>query len=154
MNRPLPFLAVALGIAGLIPFFAMGYLSLGSEPERAGGGLVAYGAVILAFLGAVHWGFALQDPSGRAERARLALGVVPALVGWVAVLFTIALSVEAALALLIMGFAGVTVVEARAQRLQLMPRGYMMLRYGLSGSVLLVLVVVALLRLAGAHTNI
>lgn len=153
MHRPLPLLAVVLGVAGLIPFFAMGYLSLGSQPERAGEGLVAYGAVILAFLGGVHWGFALQDPAARSERARLALGVVPSLVGWVAMLFTIAISIEAALGLLIIGFIGLTVMEARARRLDLVPSGYMALRYGLSAAVLLALITVLLLRLVGAHTR-
>ncbi len=48
--------------------------------------------MILAFLGGVHWGFALPEPSGRADRARLGLGVVPSLVGWVALLLVVAVS--------------------------------------------------------------
>ena len=154
MERPLHYLAIVLGVAGLIPFCVMGYLALGTEAQRAGDGLVAYGAVILAFLGGVHWGFALQDGTPRADRARLALGVVPSLVGWVAVLFTIALTFDAAVALLIVGFAGVTIVEARARRAGLIPGGYMALRYALSGVVLTVLVIVLLLRIVGAHTSI
>ncbi len=153
MNRPLPLLAVILGVAGLIPFCVMGYLALGGEAQRAGVGLVAYGAVILAFLGGVHWGFALQDEVSRSERSRLILGVTPSLVGWVAVLFTIALNVEAALGLLIIGFVGTTIVEARARAAGLIPRGYMGLRYGMSAAVVTVLVLVLLLRLIGAHTN-
>lgn len=153
MNRPLPLLAVVLAIAGLIPFGVMGYLTLGSEGQRAGVGLVAYGAIILAFLGGVHWGFALQDPTPRAQRARLILGVVPSLVGWVAVLFTIAITIDAALGLLVIGFVGLTIVEARARSAGLIPRGYMGLRYGLSAAVVTVLVVVSLLRLVGAHTS-
>ena len=78
--------------------------------------LVAYGAVILAFLGGVHWGFALPEPSGRGERARLVLGVVPSLVGWVALLLLVCVDSAAGLGLLLVGFIGTTVVEARANR--------------------------------------
>jgi hypothetical protein len=79
---------------------------------------------------------------------------VPSLVGWVAVLFTIALTFDAAVGLLILGFVGLTIVEARARRAGLMPGGYMALRYALSAAVLTVLVAVLLLRIVGAHTSI
>ena len=49
--------------------------------------LMAYGATVLAFLGGVHWGFALDEGSNQtsqALRARLVLGVVPSLIGWAA----------------------------------------------------------------------
>ncbi len=90
--------------------------------------------MILAFLGGVHWGFALPEPSGRGERARLGLGVLPSLAGWVALLLTFAASVEAGLALLVVVLA-TTAVEARATSAGLVPRAYMMLRYGLSATV-------------------
>jgi hypothetical protein len=147
MHRPLPFLALILGVAGLIPFIGCAYLAL--TPGGAPGimALLAYGAVILAFLGGVHWGFALPEPSGRGERERLGLGVLPSLVGWVGLLLGIAGIPEGGIAILLAGFLGITVVEARATRLGLMPTGYMTLRYGLSATVLLVLAVVLVLRL-------
>ena len=114
-----------LGIAGLIPFAACGYGAVTNQGDPAAMALAAYGAVILAFLGGVHWGFALPEPSGRGERARLGLGVLPSLVGWVALLLEIAVDVEAGLALLVVGFLALTIVEARATKAGLVPSGYM-----------------------------
>ena len=154
MNRRLPMLAAVLGLAGLVPFVACGVLAVGQDGDRAAFALVAYGAVILAFLGGVHWGFALEEPSGRAERSRLGLGVLPSLVGWVALLLAIAVDAAAALGLLIAGFAGLVVVEARAGRMGLVPKGYLTLRYVLTGVVGTVLVLVLLVRLAGGHIQL
>ena len=151
MRRTLPPLALVLGIAGLIPFAACGYGAVSNYGDPAAQALAAYGAVILAFLGGVHWGLALLEPSGRGERARIGLGVVPSLAGWVALLLVVAVSVEAGLALLIVGFAALTVVEARAAKRGLMPPGYMALRYGLSAVVMTILAAVLLLRAFGVH---
>ncbi len=151
MRSFLPPLAAVLGIAGLIPFALCGYGAVAGYDDRAAQALAAYGAVILAFLGGVHWGFALPEPSGRAERARLGLGVVPSLIGWVALLLVIAVGAEAGLALLLVGFAGLTVVESRAAKAGLMPAGYMSLRYGLSAGVMTILAVVLVLRLFHIH---
>ena len=163
MQRPLPLLAALLGVAGLIPFVACGLLALrpvGDAVDARGAmavdargamALIAYGAVILAFLGGVHWGFALPDPSARAERPRLALGVVPALVGWTALLIAVADAADAALGVLALGFIGTTIIEARATRAGLVPRGYMALRYGLSATVVFVLLLVLILRVVGGH---
>lgn len=53
--------------------------------------LVIYGAVSLSFIGAVHWGLALEldrailtSGADRADNLRLVLGVVPAFAGWIA----------------------------------------------------------------------
>ncbi len=151
MRRSLPPLALLLGLSGLIPFAICGYGAVGGYGDRAVMALAAYGAVILAFLGGVHWGFALPEPSGRGEAARLGLGVVPSLIGWVALLLVVAVDAEAGLALLVAGFAALTVVEARAAKRGLMPPGYMGLRYGLSAGVITILVVVLLLRLFNIH---
>jgi hypothetical protein len=152
MNRPLPILATLLGLCGLIPLIACGIASLGLERgDQAAQALVAYGAVVLAFLGAVHWGFALADPADRGERQRLVLGVLPALVGWIALLLSIAVQPEAGMVLLLLGFLGVTIVEARGRKAGLVPPGYMRLRYVLSAAVILLLGAVLVLRLIGAH---
>ena len=61
-ERPLPPAATALGYAGLVPFAAgaLGIVLLGDELRVfAARALVAYGAVILSFVGAVHWGLFL-----------------------------------------------------------------------------------------------
>ena len=154
MNKSLPITATLLGVAGLLPFIATGLAALGPQGDRAMLALVAYGAVILAFLGGVHWGFALEDAAARSERQRLLWSVVPSLIGWVAMLLAIAVSVEAAILLLVIAFIGTTAVEARAQRAGLMPRGYMALRYGLSTGVVLVLAITLFMRMINAHLNL
>jgi uncharacterized protein DUF3429 len=123
----------ALGYAGLIPFAAAALLALLGPPSWRGpalGALAAYGAVILSFLGAVHWGFALRAPEGEAPAAwpRLGLGVVPALVAWVALL----LPLRPGLALLAAGVVAVAAAETAAARRGFMPESYLGLRWPLS----------------------
>ena len=59
MNARLPPLALLLGVGGLVPFLACGLGSVtagGAVPaDRALLALVEYAAIILSFLGAVHW---------------------------------------------------------------------------------------------------
>jgi Protein of unknown function (DUF3429) len=56
--------AWALGLAGLLPFIALSWLSWRASPW-AHTMLLQYGAIILSFVGALHWGLALgkQKPS-------------------------------------------------------------------------------------------
>lgn len=152
--RRLPLLAILLGAGGLIPFIgcALAILVFPAEVPvpRLVAALIGYGAVILAFLGAVQWGLALAPapaPNGPVERARLALGVLPALVGWAALLVLLVAPPWVALLLLLVGFVVTVLVEARAARAGLMPRGYMGLRWMLTGVVAVCLVAVLLARL-------
>ena len=76
-----------LGLAGLIPFLAGAALQWFSPPGwrmLAGLALLTYGAVIVSFLGGIHWGLAMR--SAQPTSARLVWGVVPSLLGWLAVL--------------------------------------------------------------------
>lgn len=81
-------LAQRLGYAGLIPF-AIGAGVVWAQPAQLSGAAIAditlwvlfYGAVILSFMGGAQWGSALR--TGRFDR--LMISVVPALVGWLAV---------------------------------------------------------------------
>ena len=149
MNRT-PLLVTLLGLAGLLPFLFCGFESLTRAAVWALPALVGYGAVTLAFLGAVHWGLALAPspiaPSAEAERMRLALGTAPALAGWVALL----LPSWAGLLLLIAGFIATAVAEAAGQRRALVPHGYMWLRWAHSVIVVAILTTVLVLRLIGA----
>ena len=161
MNERLSPLALLLGLGGLVPFLACGLGSItagGAVPaDRALLALIEYAAIILSFLGAVHWGLALAGPGGAgsvagrdgAERARLALGVLPALIGWAALLVSVAAAPAIALALLIAGFLATTAVEARAAGEGLVPAGYMRMRWGLTLVVVLVLALVLLSRVSG-----
>ncbi|TQF79402.1 DUF3429 domain-containing protein [Elioraea sp. Yellowstone] len=141
MARGLPFPAFWLGLGGIVPFAACGAaLLLGPEGWRglALAALIAYGAVILAFLGAVHWGLALAataEAETRHARTRLTLGVVPALIGWGALL----LPPWAGLTVLICGFLAVWATEEGASREGLVPARYLWLRRLLTLAVVVIL---------------
>ncbi len=80
-------LARHLGYAGLVPFALLAALLWAVRAdwqELAAAALVGYGAVIASFLGGVHWGIAGQLPPGDAK-FHFVWGVVPSLLGWVAV---------------------------------------------------------------------
>ena len=155
VTRRLPLLAVILGLGGLIPFLACGFGAVWIEDVIRSAmllaALVTYGAVILSFLGAVHWGFALEDQVGIADRPRLVLGIMPALIAWAALLAEIGGVPDASLAILAMGFLAVMAVEHRASLRGLMPRGYAALRWVLTAVVVLDLAAVLVIRLAGLH---
>jgi hypothetical protein len=105
----MPAAAAWLGALGLIPFIAMTLVRVAGGPALPfdpGHALLGYAAVILSFLGGIHWGVALRpgiDPhTDRRRIARsLTLGVVPSIIGWIALL----LPLTAAIALLCAGFA-------------------------------------------------
>lgn len=162
MNRTtLPPFAVMLGVAGVIPFLvcSVGVLALrGGDAERVLLALMAYGATILAFLGGVHWGFALPTPDApgprQVPRLRLGLGVLPSLAGWLALVLPLVAAAELGLALLAIAFVGLVAVEARGTERGLLSRPYMWLRWGLSAAVVTCLLAVLAARLAGVHLNL
>ena len=81
-------LAWSLGLAGLIPFLAGAALQWFTPPGwrmLAGTALLVYGAVIVSFLGGIHWGLAMRSDPAQAS-PRLVWGVLPSLLGWLAVL--------------------------------------------------------------------
>ena len=155
MPRRLPVLAIILSVAGLIPFllFGLGSVSTNTITSRiAAYVLIGYGAVILSFIGAVHWGFTLATEHDPAERPRLALGVVPSLVGWGALALTLfTLQPVLGLLVLIAGFVATAVVEWRAHGRGWVPGGYIGMRLGLTGVVVLILTTVMGVRLIGGH---
>ncbi len=157
MNRTLPTNAMLLGVAGLIPFAVCSLGALTNMPpngERALFALIAYGAVILSFLGGVHWGFGL-DAAGSApsdvQRVRFGLGVLPALIGWVALLVAYLDFSRFALGILVVGYFVTTIFEARGGRRGYVPRGYMGLRWVLSSVVVVMLVSVWLVLMLDGH---
>ena len=83
----LPRAAAVLGYGGLVPFIA-GAVAVwppAIDPAMVARVFTAYGAAILAFLGGLQWGIALLVRDERFGE-RLAVGVLPALVAWVALL--------------------------------------------------------------------
>lgn len=133
MDPSLPRSALWLGLAGLLPFLATAVLSWTAPGEWADIALFAlsaYGAVILSFLGAVHWGLALRAPDAEAAATapRLGLGVVPSLLAWGALL----LPAGPDLLVLALGILGTAGVETLAARRGLLPPDYLRLRWVLS----------------------
>ena len=84
----LPVNARRLGAAGLLPFAAGALLVwLVREPEAQGfaaQALSVYAALIVSFLGGIHWGLAFRH--AEPPMPLLLWGVVPSLVAWPAVL--------------------------------------------------------------------
>jgi len=155
MLRHLPPVAILLGAAGLVPFMVLGLGAVGANADRSFGAAEAlggYGAVILAFVGGVHWGFTLGEAGEpRAARARLGLGVIPSLVGWAAIVCGIIGQPVLSLIVLIGGFIGTLILEFRAQKRDLMPSGYLALRVALTGVVVAILTAVLVIRVIGGH---
>lgn len=94
-DRSIPRPALWLGIGGLIPFVGMAALILADmgNAVRWSYVLLNYGAVIVSFVGALHWGFAVLWPrqDQRLRTRLLVWSVVPALGAWVALLLPTAL---------------------------------------------------------------
>ncbi len=127
-------LAPALGLAGLIPFWApvlAGLLDLsvlGQSPVEL---FTAYSAVILAFLCGTLWAAAVLVMRDSARGLLIGSNVL-ALLAWVALLLNHTL---ASLLLLTLGF--VLVLTKEHHVFEHMPKGYRHMRYGLSGAVVL-----------------
>lgn len=158
MNRPLPTLAILLGVLLLLPFlgFGLGALRATANEPRMLGMLMYWSAVMLAFFGAVHWGIALvAEPPvpapTRTERWRLSLGLAPAAIGWAAVAIPLYAPPDIGLALLIAGYIAVIVVEDQGRRGALVPRGYGWLRWVQTVVIVGLLVTVLVVRLLGAR---
>lgn len=161
-------IAVLLSFAGAIPFLVLGAVVLLDpvQSKTAIEVLISYGAVILSFLGAVHWGFALRDTAHPvngtplppavlgAERQLLIFGIVPALIGWVALSLMLHFSAPAlALFLLLAGFFITVVVETIGRGRGVVAGNYLALRWGVSIVVLATLFVVLLAVLTGMRTG-
>ena len=127
-----PAVVAWLGYGGLLPFV---FLTLAGLLDRDHGplwsdALKAYGAIILSFVGALHWGFAMSmsDLSGEERQRRFLWSVVPALLAWPAAL----LSVSPAVALLVAGFVAHYLCDRRLGVLSFLPRWYLPLRFRLT----------------------
>lgn len=91
-NRQCPPHVAWLGYGGLLPFIALATLIV-ADPLRAqvwSDALVGYGAVILSFVGALHWGVAMITTTLNPAQRRRAFvwSVVPALIAWPATVLT------------------------------------------------------------------
>lgn len=97
IQAPLHKSAYLLGLAGLIPFVALTAMMFHSASISL---FLTYSAVILSFLGGIHWGFALQQPEW-ANTRRISLSMLPSLTAWLA----LALSPQVAIVLLLVTYS-------------------------------------------------
>ncbi|UWR22893.1 DUF3429 domain-containing protein [Sulfitobacter sp. S190] len=143
--HPIPRAPLILGLAGLIPFVWGAATTL--SPALADWGLATfgarfigpyvqlfYGAIILSFMSGVLWGFATKADGARAATG-YALSVLPAL--W-AFFMTGNGPTSASLNLMI-GFAGLLLLDFAFWQWGLAPRWWMSLRLLLTGIVVICL---------------
>ena len=134
--------ATVLGYAGLIPFIAASGVLFTDNPGFTGPALYSltvYAAVILAFMGAVHWGVAMQS-NASSSNLQLVFSVVPALIAW------LSLSLQTprnSLLTLAVSFVAMLVADIYAGSKFFVPSWYRGLRIPLSLAVVVCLLVSA-----------
>lgn len=144
----LPF---CLGLAGLAPFVAgaaVAYIAPVLWQALAVEAFVYYSAIILSFLGGIHWGVAMSlDRSGTRDfNTRLAVSTLPSLLAWPALL----LDYGQAVVVLIIGFWLMRLYERQQDSAERLPGWYQGLRSLLTAGVVLChLAVLARLTLFG-----
>lgn len=130
----------ALGFGGLAPFVILAALTLVGPmgwKSWVSQGLVAYGAVILSFLGGITWGLAVTR-----ERVRDPLylaSMAPFFAGWIALL----VPVFVGLLLLMVAFLGALANDFMLKRAGLTPGWFFSLRLTLTAVVVACLAVAA-----------
>lgn len=81
-----PALVSWLGYGGLVPFVGLA-LAIALRPElqpRLQEPLLQYAALILSFVGALHWGLAMRVAPGRLRGWLFGWSVAPCLIAWLA----------------------------------------------------------------------
>lgn len=140
-NSPaLPVTVAWLGYGGLLPFVALMPASLIDHHHGVlwSNALYAYGAIILSFIGALHWGLAmsLAELSERQRSGHFVWSVVPALIAWPAALFSPPLAAP----LLVMGFIAHYLQDLQLAGRATLPGWYLPLRLRLTSVAVVCLV--------------
>jgi len=125
-----------LGYAGLIPFvtFSIGSWIPLPYVSDAVQTLIAYAAVILSFMGAIHWGVAMSSANQQRSKFFIA-SVIPALTAWLALLLPDPL----ALIVLLCGFIALFAYDQSVNKSQALPDWYIPMRKTLTLVVVLCL---------------
>jgi Protein of unknown function (DUF3429) len=139
----IPATVIWLGYGGLLPFVTLAATSL-IAPDyavAARAAMLGYGAVILSFVGALHWSFAMTLPElTMAKRDESFIwSIVPALVAWISLVATAIYAWNSSLhalgvasGLLIAGFAAHFVQDRRLAAVARVPTWYLPLRLRLT----------------------
>lgn len=121
-----------LGYGGLLPFVVLvaGVWVDANHSSIWLDALMSYGAVILSFVGALHWGFAMSqsDMPVQQRTQSFVWSVVPALLAWIALLMT----PRYASLLLVVGFLTHFWQDMRLVQLVNLPVWYLPLRLRLT----------------------
>ena len=136
--KSIPKAALFLGLSGLLPFVALGGIAVCQAPAIHRGvysALMAYGAIILSFLGGVRWGFAINAKSPSNLTLPLMISVTPSLIAWLSLL----VRAEYGIVVLTVSFLLMTLLDFK---LQSGPAWYLTLRIPLSLGVLTCLLAV------------
>jgi len=112
----------AEGLSSIDPATALAALTQCTEYQ------IAYGAVMLSFLGAIHWGLEIAAYGGQHGYRRLILGVVPVLYS----VPTLMLAPQLALAVQWAGFTGMWYADMKATGAGWAPSWYSQYRFYLS----------------------
>lgn len=132
----LPKIVLALGYAGLIPFFigpAWWTFSPETAPQWLDHAWLAWAGLIAAFMAGTFWGFALPAVQGPQGLIGIAMSVGLVLLAWVAV----SLSFAPALAALAMVFMLLLLADFWRERVLDTIGGYFRLRSTLTAGVLI-----------------
>jgi len=129
-----------LGYGGLLPFVLLA-LASAVDPHHApvwGDALFGYGAIILSFVGALHWGLAMSHPemSEHQRSAAFLWSIVPALLAWPSLFLPPMLATP----VLVAGFAAHYGMDRHLARQVGLPGWYLPLRLRLSSVASLCLV--------------
>ncbi|KAK4702575.1 hypothetical protein P7C70_g3643, partial [Phenoliferia sp. Uapishka_3] len=93
---------------------------------------IQYGAIILSFLGALHWGFEFAAFGGQKGKSRYLLGIAPVMVGWGSLLIP---GTQVALIAQWVGFNAMWFVDQKATNHGWAPKWYSTYRFGLTAVV-------------------
>jgi hypothetical protein len=159
----MPASAILLSILGLAPFIGCGLAALGPDVGTAGRmltALIAWGALVLAFSGGVHWGLVLGEPAtglpaapggkpGVGRHTRIGLAAVPLILGWLALLLPLVAADWLSLLTLIVAYIAALVAEHHCGRRLMLPSRYLWLRWGFTVVAVAMLTTVLTLRLLG-----
>ncbi|SJX65652.1 uncharacterized protein SRS1_16280 [Sporisorium reilianum f. sp. reilianum] len=150
MAQAVPQPALLWGSAGVIPYVSTAGASiwLARKEHLVGLGLdksmdsetasalllhaqniqVGFGAVLLSFLGAIHWGFEFSKYGGRIGNTRYAIGVLPLVLGWPTTLLAPQMALIAQWA----SFVAVWFIDLRATSAGWVPKWYSTYRFWLT----------------------
>lgn len=148
----MPVPALLISLLGLAPFILCGLAALGPNAGTADPwlqALIGYAAVVLSFVGGVHWGLVLREPEPPLKNARIGLAIVPLLLGWAALVAAVVVAYWLALLVLIAGYILAIAVEHQGSQRGLLPGRYLWLRWTFTIVAVAMLTTVVTLRLLG-----